>query len=112
MGSGRRQFIQRMIEFVERYQLNIHLVYYPPHHRTCNSVEHVWGILKNHWNRTLLTDRETAIEWAKTMTWKGISVIVKVLAGTYETGVKAGTKAFNSDKNVSVVTNHFPSATW
>ena len=38
--------------------------------------------------------------------------IVKMLAGTYETGVKAGTKAFNSDKNVSVVTNHFPCATW
>ena len=37
------------------------------------------------------------------------SAIVKMLAGTYETGVKVGTKAFNSDKNVSVVTNHFPS---
>ena len=40
------------------------------------------------------------------------SAIVKMLAGTYETGVKVGTKAFNSDKNVSVVTNHFPNATW
>ncbi len=72
LGSGRRQFIQRTIEFVERYQLNIHLVYYPPYHRTYNPVKRVWDILENRWNRTLLTDRETAIEWAKTMTWKSI----------------------------------------
>ena len=112
LGSGRRQFIKRMIEFVDRYQLNIHLVYYPPYHRTYNPVERVWGILNNHWNGMLLTDRKPAIEWAKTMTWKGISAIVKVLAGTCETGVKVGTKAFNSYKNVVVVTNHLPSATW
>ena len=109
LGSGRRQFIQRTIEFVERYQLNIHLVYYPPYHRTYNPVKRVWDILENHWNRTLLTDRETAIEWAKTITWKSISAIIKMLTGTYETGVKVGTQALNSDKNVSVVTNHFPS---
>ena len=111
LGSGCRQFIQRTIEFTDRYQLNIHLVYYPPYHRTYNPVERVWGILENHWNRTLLTDCESAIEWAKTMTWKSISAIVKMLAGTYETRVKVVTKAFNSDKNVSVVTNYFPSAT-
>jgi len=112
LGSGRRQFIKRMIEFVDRYQLNIHLVYYPLYHRTYNPVERVWGILENHGNGTLLTDRKPAIEWAKTMTWKGISAIVKMLVGTYETGVKVGTKAFNSYKNVFVVTNNLPSATW
>ena len=101
-GSGRRQFIQRMIEFVDRYQLNIHLVYYPPHHRKYNSVEHVWGILKNHWNGTLLTYLETAIECAKTMTWKGISAIVKAFTGTNETGVKVGTKAFKQLKKLSL----------
>ena len=112
LGSEWRQFIKPMIEFGGRYPLKIHLVYYPPYHREYNPVERVWGVLENHWNGTLLTDRETAIEWAQTMAWKGISAIVKVLAGTCETGVKVGTQAFNSYKNVSVVTNHFPSATW
>jgi len=104
--------MKQMIKFRDRYQLNIHLVYYPPHHRTCNPVERVWGILENHGNGTLLTDYEIAIEWAKTMTWKGVSAIVKMLAGTCETGVKVGTQASNSYKNVSVVTNNFPDATW
>ena len=104
--------MKQMIKFRDRYQLNIHLVYYPPHHRTYNPVERVWGILENHGNGTLLTDRKPAIEWAKTMTWKGISAIVKMLAGTCETEVKVGTKAFNGYTNVFVVTNHFPSATW
>ena len=112
LGSGRRQFMKQMIKFRDRYQLNIHLVYYPPHHRTYNPVERVWGILENHGNGTLLTDYEIAIEWAKTMTWKGVSAIVKMLAGTCETGVKVGTQASNSYKNVSVVTNNFPDATW
>jgi len=78
------------------YSPNIHLFYYPPHHRTYNPVERVWGILENHGNGTLLTDHETVIEWAKTMTWEGISAIVKVLAGNYQTGVKVGVQAFNS----------------
>ncbi len=54
----------------------------------------MWGILENHWNGTLLTCREAAIEWAKTMTWKGISPLVKILDKVFETGAKVTKKAF------------------
>ena len=56
----------------------------------------MWGILENHWNGTLLTCRETAIEWAKTMTWKEISPLVKLLDKVFETGAKVTKKAFQA----------------
>ena len=94
LASGRTQFIKRMVEFADRHGLTIHLVYYPPYHSKYNPVERTWGILENHWNGTLLTDRTTAIEWAKTMTWKGTAPIIQVLDKVYETGVKVAKKAF------------------
>ncbi len=99
LASGRTQFVKRMIEFADRHGLEIHLVYYPPYHSKYNPVERTWGILENHWNGTLLTDRETAIAWAKTMTWKGISPIVKILEGVYQTGVKVAKTAFRALEN-------------
>lgn len=94
LSGVRTQFLKRLVEFADRHQLTIHLAYYPPYHSKYNAVERGWGILENHWNGTLLTDAATAIEWAKTMTWKGISPIVKVLEGVYQTGVKVAKKAF------------------
>lgn len=96
LASTRTQFIKRIIEFADRHQLEIHLVYYPPYHSKYNPVERSWGILENHWNGTLLIDRETVIRWATTMTWKGIPPIVKVLDGVYQTGVKVVKKAFRA----------------
>ncbi len=94
LSGMRTQFLKRLVEFADRHGLTIHLVYYPPYHSKYNSVERGWGILEMHWNGALLTDAQTAIEWAKTMTWKGISPIVKVIEGVYETGVKVAKKAF------------------
>jgi len=31
-----------------------------------------WGILEQHWNGAKLVTAETMLEWAKSMTWKGI----------------------------------------
>jgi len=96
LASNRTQFIKRITEFADRFCLAIHLVYYPPYHSKYNPVERVWGILENHWNGTLLVDRETAIEWAKTMTWKGLSPLVTVLDKVFETGAKVAKKAFQA----------------
>ncbi|MCP4447039.1 MAG: ISAzo13 family transposase, partial [Myxococcales bacterium] len=44
--SGRRtQFLNRMVSFADRYQLNIRLAYYAPHHSKYNPVERCWGVL-------------------------------------------------------------------
>lgn len=94
LASGRTQFIKRLVEFADRYDLRIRLVYYPPYHSKYNPIERCWGILENHWNGTLLESVETALNWAKTMTWKGIHPVVLLLEGTYETGVHVAKKAF------------------
>ncbi len=108
LASGRTQFIKRLVEFADKYHLRIRLVYYPPYHSPprlgpavagpvfdkYNPIERCWGILENHWNGTLLESVETTLNWAKTMTWKGICPVVRLLEGTYETGVRVVKKAF------------------
>ena len=92
--SFRTQFIKRMVEFADRHDLEIVLVYYPPYHSKYNPIERCWGILEEHWNGTLLDTVETVLEWARTMTWKGVRPIVKLLDQVYETGVRITKKAF------------------
>ena len=90
--SRRTQFIKRFIEFAHKYQLNIQLAYYPPYHSKYNPVERCWGVLENHWNGDVLDEIDTALNFAKTMTWKGKHPVVELLTQTYETGVKLTAK--------------------
>lgn len=95
IASSRTQFMKRLVEFADRYQLTLILAYYPPYHSKYNPIERCWGILENHWNGTLLTSIETALEWAKTMTWHGVAPIVHLIDRIYETGVRLLKSAFS-----------------
>lgn len=87
--SGRRtQFIKRMIEFSDKYNIKVRLIYYPPYHSKYNPIERCWGRLEEHWNGEILNSVEKTIEWAKTMTWKGINPIVHFCKKVYKNGVK------------------------
>ncbi|MCK4517244.1 ISAzo13 family transposase [Candidatus Babeliales bacterium] len=92
--SFRTQFMKRMVEFAEQNNLEIVLVYYPPYHSKYNPIERCWGILEEHWNGTLLNNADTVLEWAGTMTWKGIQPVVKLWDKIYEKGVRIAKKAF------------------
>lgn len=93
--SGQRtQFLKRLTEFADQYDLEIVLVYYPPYYSKYNPIERCWGILESHWNATLLDTLEVTVQWAKSMTWKGISPIVEVLETLYKKGVTIAKKAF------------------
>lgn len=92
--SFRTQFMNRMVEFADRNNLEIVLVYYPPYHSKFNPIERCWGILEEHWNGTLLNTRETVLEWARTMTWKGVHPVVELLDRVYEKGIRIAKKAF------------------
>lgn len=94
IASNRTQFMKRMVEFADRNNLEVVLVYYPPYHSKYNPIERCWGILEMHWNGTLLDSVETVLEWARTMTWKATRPIVNLLTKTYETGVRLAKKAF------------------
>ena len=84
----RTPFLRRMTELADNTGVNIRLVYYPPCHRKYNPIERCWGILETHWNGTLLRSIETAVNWAGSMTWKGLKPVVHVLKKVYRKGVK------------------------
>jgi len=86
--SRRTQFMKRMVEFADKYELNLKLAYYPPYHSKYNPIERTWGVLENHWNGSLLDRVSTVIKFAQTMTWKGSSPKVELVTKTYKTGVK------------------------
>jgi len=98
--AGKRtQFIKRMTEFSDRYQLKIRLVYYPPYHSKYNPIERCWSRLEEHWNGEILDSVDKAIEWAKTMTWKGVKPVVHYCQKVYETGVKLTEKEMKPYEN-------------
>jgi hypothetical protein len=86
--SHRTQFIKRIVDWSDKIQLPIELVYYPPYHSKYNSVEHCWGVLESHWSGALLTDLAVVREWTKTMRWDGIVPNVYFLNKEYERGVR------------------------
>ena len=96
VASSRTQFMKRMVDFSDRHQLTIELVYYPPYHSKYNPVERCWGILENHWNGTLLSSIEVTLAWAASMTWRGVQPIVQLSQQVYETGVRMSKQAFAS----------------
>lgn len=86
--SHRTQFIKRIVDFAHHNQVAIRLAYYPPYHSKYNPAERPWAALEKHWNGALLDEVDTALNFAKTMTWKGKHPVVKLVSGVYHTGVK------------------------
>jgi hypothetical protein len=91
--SHRTQFMQRLLEFAQKYQVTIRLAYYPPYHSKYNPVERCWGTLEHHWNGSLLDSVDAVVQFAQTMTWKGKHPVVELVTTTYQTGVKLTAKA-------------------
>lgn len=81
-----------MTEFADKYNIRVRLVYYPPYHSKYNAIERCWGRLEEHWNGEILDSAHKAIEWAKTMTWKGMKPVVHFCKKIYERGVKLSKK--------------------
>ena len=95
--SGKRtQFLHRMVAFCDAIGKPIQLLYYPPYHSKDNPIERCWGILEVHWNGTTLVDVETMVEWAKTMTWKGIHPLVELSRKVYQKGVTLSKQAMRA----------------
>jgi len=91
--SHRTQFIKRIVEFAISKGITIQLAYYPPYHSKYNPVERVWGILEKHWNGEILDSVDKVLGFAGTMTWNGNNPVIRMVKGTYNTGVKVAKKA-------------------
>jgi Rhodopirellula transposase DDE domain len=92
----RTQFLHRMVAFCDAIGKPIHLLYYPPYHSKYTPIERCWGILELHWNGTKLVDVEPMLEWAKSMTWKGIHPVVELSRTVYQKGITLSKKAMQA----------------
>ena len=85
--SRRTQFMKRITEFVDAFLIRVHLAYYPPYHSKYNLIERVWGVLEQHWNGSLLDSRETVLQFAHSMRYRGHQPIIQFVQKVYHTGV-------------------------
>lgn len=83
----RTQFLHRMVQLVDTIGKPVQLLYYPPYHSKYNPIERCWGILELHWNGTQLRTVATLLEWAQSMTWKGLKPVVELSRKVYAKGV-------------------------
>ena len=91
--SGRRSyFLQRMVEFVDKYGIEVRLVYYPPYHSKYNSIEHYWGGLERSWNGYLLDSIETVLNRAENFSWKGQKTTTILFKKEYKKGLTLNVK--------------------
>lgn len=90
--SRRTQFIKRIVDFAQKEQIDINLVYYPPYHSKYNPIERVWGILEKHWNGEILYSVEKVLGLARSMKWNGKNPVVRMIKGIYEKGKKLSKK--------------------
>ncbi len=91
--SGHRsQFLQRMVEFSDREQVEVRLIYYPPYHSKYNAIERYWGGLERSWNGYLLDSVETVLKRASNFMWRNVQATVTILASIYEKGIKLNAK--------------------
>jgi hypothetical protein len=91
--SGHRsQFLQRMVEFVDREKLEVRLIYYPPYHSKYNGIERYWGGLERSWNGYLLSSVETVLRRAANFLWRKVQATVTLMEGVYEKGVRLNGK--------------------
>ena len=91
--SRRTQFMQRITEFADKFQMTMELAYYPPYHSKYNPIERVWGVLEKFWNGSLLDCVDTVLHFASNMTWNGQHPSVKFVEEIYPTGVTLTKKA-------------------
>ena len=94
--SRRTQFIKRLTDLADTFQLTLDLAYYPPYHSKYNPVERVWGVLEQHWNGSLLDSFSTVFNFARTMTYNGIHPVVDIVETVYHTGVKLSQQAMKT----------------
>ena len=85
-----------MVEFADHIGKSIRLLYYPPYRSRYDPVQRCWGILGKHWNCAKLTDTQTMMEWAKSMTSKGVHPLVELSRTVYEKGVAVAKDAMQA----------------
>lgn len=90
--SRRTQFMQRITQFVDHFDLTVQLAYSPPYHSKYNPIERVWGHLEKHWNGSLLETLDTVVEFIRSFRFKQLQPCLQIVSSLYQTGVKLSQK--------------------
>ena len=91
--SGHRsQFLQRMVDFADRENKEVRLIYYPPYHSKYNAIERYWGGLERSWNGYLLACVETILRRAECFIWRSARATVTLMEGLYNKGISLSSK--------------------
>ena len=91
--SRRTQWMKKITQLADEFQLTVQLAYYPPYHSKYNPIERVWGVLENYWRGSLLDTLTTVFHFAQNMTYNRLHPVVKIIETIYHTGVKLSQKA-------------------
>lgn len=86
--SRRTQYMHRITQFADRFQISVQLACYPPYHSKYNPIERVWGFLEQHWNGSLLDSVKTILNFARSFSFQAVQPVVQLVSKTYHTGVK------------------------
>jgi Rhodopirellula transposase DDE domain len=92
----RPQFLHRMVQCVDHIGKPVQRLYSPPYHRKYHPIERCGGLLALHGNGTKLIDVEPMLEWAKSMTWKGLHPVVELSRKVYAKGISLGKRAMRA----------------
>jgi len=98
--STRTQFIKRICEFSEKYDLTVYLAYYTPYHSKYNPIERVWGILEQHWNGSILDTVDSVLKYAQSMKWKGNYPAIYHIENKYRTGIKLDKRTMDAYEKI------------
>jgi len=86
-----------MVEFADHTGKSIRLLYYPALSQQIRSGGALPGNPgKALWNGAKLTDAQTMLEWAKSMTWKGVHPVVELSRTVYQKGITVVKAAMQS----------------
>ena len=86
--SGHRsQFLRRMVDWADRENKEVRLIYYPPYHSKYNAIERYWGGLERSWNGYLLDCVDTILGRAERFIWRCARATVTLMDRLYEKGV-------------------------
>jgi hypothetical protein len=92
----RTPFLHRMVQCADHIGTPVQRLYDPPYHSKYPPIERCWGMLELPWHGTTLIHVEPMLEWAKSLTWKGIHPVVERSRKVDQKGMSRGKRAMRA----------------
>lgn len=102
--SGKRKlWLKEIVRISIKYNIVIHLVYYPPYHSKYNLIERFWARLQIFWNKIIMDTEEKLLEVLNKVTWKSITCTGDISFEVYEKGIKISDDEMEKKVNPHII---------